>query len=92
MSVFAAFSRFVSILGYTYKRSMLSLETIDEKELEEQRSLTEILQSAVMVQGSKEAHKKIKLQPRGIDMQNNNAVSVITGSAAQVPKETAEAL
>ena len=25
-------------------------------------------------------------------MQNNNAVSVITGSAAQVPKETAEAL
>jgi hypothetical protein len=26
---------FVSILKYTYKRLMLSLETIDEKELEE---------------------------------------------------------
>ena len=58
MSVFAAFSRFVSILGYTYKRSMLSLETIDEKELEEYRTRTEILQSAVMVQGSKRAHTK----------------------------------
>ena len=42
--------------------------------------------------GKYRSTQKIKLRPRGIDMQNNNAVSVITGSAAQVPKETAEAL